>query len=297
YNWFNTTQKGDLSGTYRWRGRDPTAIRELNPKTLTSGLDDYPRSSHPTTDERHLDLRCWMALASGLMADIANLIEKDPKRFEDTYDYLSDNNVLDSLHWSYSANGYMDYGLHTDNAELRKIATPNRQNQNVEMKRVVMADPKHRFVDTFGYVSFFPLFLQIIDPYSPKLAKVLEDLRRPDLLWTQYGLRSLAKNSVFYMKRNTEHDAPYWRGPIWINMNYLAVRALHYYSKTDGPHQELAKEVYKELRDNVVHNVMKEYKRTGYIWEQYNDKTGKGQGCRPFTGWSALVVLMMGETF
>ena len=40
-----------------------------------------------------------------------------------------------------------------------------------------------------------------------------------------------------------------------------------------------------------------DYLRTGYVWEQYNDRTGEGQGCKPFTGWSALTVLMMGETF
>ena len=126
---------------------------------------------------------------------------------------------------------------------------------------------------------------------------ILSSLTNPDLLYTPYGLRSLSKNSPLYMKKNTEHDAPYWRGPIWININFLAIRSLHHYSKVEGPHQTLAGEVYSLLREGVVGNVMKEYYRTGYVWEQYNDKTGEGQGCKPFTGWSALTVLIMGETY
>lgn len=99
------------------------------------------------------------------------------------------------------------------------------------------------------------------------------------------------------MKKNTEHDAPYWRGPIWININFLAVRALHNYSQLKGPYQKEAQETYAKLRHILIENVMNVYAKTGYIWEQYNDKTGQGQGCRPFTGWSSLVVLMMGEKY
>merc|ERR1719474_870073 len=160
-----------------------------------------------------------------------------------------------------------------------------------------MSDPQLGFVNSYGYVSLFPFLLEILQPDNPKLEIIIKDLLNPDLLYTPYGLRSLAKTAPMYMKRNTEHDAPYWRGPIWININYLAVRALYNYGQMEGPYQKQAQETYQRLRQVLIENIFKQYVKTGYIWEQYNDRTGQGQGCRPFTGWSALVVLMMGEKY
>ena len=50
------------------------------------------------------------------------------------------------------------------------------------------------------------------------------------------------------MQYNTENDPPYWRGAIWLNMNYLAVRALYHYANIDGPYQTHANTIYHQLR-------------------------------------------------
>ena len=123
------------------------------------------------------------------------------------------------------------------------------------------------------------------------------DIRDVNKLWTKYGLRSLSKTAPMYNKYNTENDKPYWRGPIWININFLAVKALNYYAQIHGPYQKLSSTIYQELRENLVSNILDQYERTGYIWEQYDDESGNGQGCYPFTGWSGLVTLIMGENF
>lgn len=299
YNWFDTTQAGKVPGTYRWRGRNGSAIHELNPKTLTSGLDDFPRASHPTDDERHVDLRCWLALASSLMADIAHIIGKtdEANKYRETASFLNNNALLDNTHWSQEHKAYLDFGLHTEGVVLQRPRPPPGQKAQLQKERVVTKEPRLQFVNQFGYVSLFPFLLQILDPSSPNLGQILKDIDDPSKLWTPYGLRSLSKDASLYMKRNTEHDAPYWRGPIWINANFLAVRALHYYGHEEGPFRSEAKKMYSKLRTAIVDNVMKQYEKTGYIWEQYNDKTGQGQGCKPFTGWSALVVLTMGENY
>ncbi|XP_071479946.1 mannosyl-oligosaccharide glucosidase-like [Diadema antillarum] len=305
FQWFNTTQQGPLPTSYRWRGRDATTNRELNPKTLTSGLDDSPRASHPSDEERHIDLRCWMALASSVMIEIGKTIGAPYQEYEKTYQVLTNNALLEKLHWSPKAKMFSDFGNHSSRVVLERPRPPPpvpgkpRPPPPQEMVRVVKSKtgPTNKFVNSFGYVSLFPFLLQILDPSSEKLGKTLTDMKNPDLLWTSYGLRSLSKSDPLYMKYNTEHDPPYWRGAVWINMNYLAVRALHHYANVPGPYSDTAGQMYSELRENIVSNIIKQYQKSGYIWENYNDVSGKGQGSHPFTGWSALVVLMMSETY
>ena len=246
-----------------------------------------------------------MALASGVMADIAKTIGEPWQEYAATHSLLTNNQILDDLHWSPQGQQYSDYGLHSDRVKLVRPKPPRNLQPGqrpppdikMEMERVTKNAPELRFVDSYGYISLFPFLLKIVDPYSLKLGKILQDLQNPNLMWSKFGLRSLAKTAPLYNKYNTEHDPPYWRGAIWININFLALDALHHYANTPGSYKDIAATIYTDLRKNLISNILSEYRRTGYVWENYDDNTGRGKGCHPFTGWSALVVLMMAEEY
>lgn len=301
YSWLNRTQAGPEPLSFRWRGRDTEHERFLNPKTLASGLDDYPRASHPSPQERHLDLRCWMALGARVLAALAERLGEPAEPFRAEAQALSDNELLDRLHWAPELGAFADYGNHSTAVGLRwqhpAPAAPGQPPAAPQLMREVREAPRLRFVDALGYVSLFPVLLQLLRPDSPRLPAVLAAMRSERQLWSPFGLRSLARDSPFYLRRNTQHDPPYWRGSVWLNINYLALQALHGYASTEGPQRERAAELYRELRHNLITNVYRQHTESGFLWEHYSDSSGRGQGCRPFAGWTALVVLAMAEDY
>ncbi len=42
-----------------------------------------------------------------------------------------------------------------------------------------------------------------------------------------------------FMKHNMENESPHWRGRVWLNINYLVLSALDYYSKGWHPPKPL----------------------------------------------------------
>merc|ERR1719499_938263 len=82
------------------------------------------------------------------------------------------------------------------------------------------SDEKAQFVDHTGYVNLFPLLLKLLPPDSPRLASIIDLISDPSKgLWTDFGIRSIAAGDKMYMRKNSADDEPYWRGPIWININ------------------------------------------------------------------------------
>ena len=77
----------------------------------------------------------------------------------------------------------------------------------------------------------------------------------------------------------------------------MALKGLRHYATTDGPFKDKAADIYRKLRQNLIANMYREYVKTGFVWEQYNDSTGNGQHSHPFVGWSGLIVLIMAEDY
>jgi len=292
FEWLKRTQAGEEPDTFRWRGRSANGLH-----TLSSGLDDFPRSPTPLTSERHLDLHCWMIICSQTMAQVASALGKDADVYKDLANKLTNN--LDDLFWNNQMQAYTDYigtpevlaevQQRYEDAKRRLAGDPSRLEAYI---KAAPKPPKTTTVNHLGYVSLFPMIAGAIPPTSEHLKATLDLISDPKKLWSKYGLRSLSLSDPLFGK-----DEDYWRGAIWININYLVLRGLKRYYMTTGPYAEHASEIYVELRKALVDNLFKEYKRTGYLWEQYDGVTGRGRKSHPFTGWSSLVVLMMGEIY
>ncbi|KAL6776504.1 hypothetical protein ACKKBG_A21415 [Auxenochlorella protothecoides x Auxenochlorella symbiontica] len=293
YTWLNTTQAGPVPGSFRWRQRDNATTTELNPRTLASGLDDYPRASHPSRDERHLDLRCWMTLSARTMVQIGTALglgrggaltslQADAAR-------LSDFGELTALHYDAAAGRFADWGLHSEDVALAPDPASG------ELVRQTASPPRLQWVPHHGYVSLFPLIMRLIPPHSSHLGRELDALTDPGGLLSPAGIRSLSQRSSLYSKHNTQHDPPYWRGTVWININYLVLDALRFYARTPGPYSQHAGTAAAQLRAAVLDAGVGQFRETGFFWEQYNDTSSAGRGAHPFTGWTALLTLIAAE--
>jgi mannosyl-oligosaccharide glucosidase len=249
YDWFRRTQRGQIkqysrfarsrTEAYRWRGRSEQHV-------LTSGMDDYPRGP-PHAGELHLDLISWMAFFTRTMREISEFVgeSEDATTFGEIERAILDN--IEDLHWSEKDQMYCDANI----------------NEEDESYHVC-----HK-----GYLSLFPFLLSLLPPSSPHLGAILDLIQDPDHLWSPYGIRSLsASHPEFGQGEN------YWKGPIWVQMNYLVLGALYKtYAAQEGPYRIQAQLIYTELRKNLIDNVFKEYQRTGYVWEQYDSISGEGK--------------------
>jgi mannosyl-oligosaccharide glucosidase len=248
-----------LERHYAWwastqRGAVPASFRwrgRTYNHTLSSGFDDYPRQNPPNDGELHLDGLCWMIFFSRTMSRLATLLGESARSTHFAAEQAAYTTTLHTRHWNEATQLYAD------------------------------ANTNGTFSPHVGYVSLFPLILGVIEPDSPRLGGIARALADPTQLWSEFGILSLSRADPLFGSGEN-----YWKGAIWININYLLVSAI------ETRYSSLAA-LGTRLRKRLVENLLVNFERTGFIWEQYHPDTGEGQRSHPFTGWSALVTLLI----
>ena len=154
-----------------------------------------------------------------------------------------------------------------------KIAVVAGMNKSFRMKDGLFysATMKNRHITYKTNSILAPLFAGIL---TKKEAKTLvnEHLLNKKEFWAEYGIPTVAMNEKKFSTTG------YWRGPMWVNVNWMIHRGLLRYG---------LKAVAEELLQKTIAAVRK----SGFR-EYYNPLTGEGLGAKQF-GWSTLVVDMI----
>ena len=269
-NWFINSQKTQNDYLFAWKGKTDDFC-------LPSGLDDYPRCrlNGKSYIEGHIDLQSWIIILSRTMVKIYKFIGSNPERqlFWTNF-YIRVRKTLINEFWNDAKNKFDDFYINENGNKI--------------------------FSEHQGYLQLFPIILNVFDnsietsnftdyyKYIDQSLKLIIDPNEG--LRTNFGIRSLSLYDPGYMKGQN-----YWTSPIWININYLIIRALNKL-KNDPYYSSLEKD-YQEIRKSVVNNMVDNFINNGYIWEVYNDMDGHGMYNHPFTGWSALIVNLIFEDY
>ena len=258
-NWYLTHLQapGSEEYTYRWGGRYFDVC-------LDSGLDDFPRFLTIEPGESNVDLQAWIAKATLVMSNLSRLLSK-PQTVIDYYASLSKRIMknLQDLFWNENLGFYVDRST------------------------------KLGFANHIGYIGMLPICLNI-ETNLTRVEKTISKMSDPNYLFSEgHGLLALSFQDDAFVR--TGH---YWRGAIWAPVMYSCARGLYYYEQNG---LQSAKILRKKLQDAYVNNVFNHYhvrdSSIGAIYETYHPTDGRGFNNYPFTGWSALVVLLMSEDY
>lgn len=270
FEFFNTTQRNfeaeqdpQFTGPlFKWHCVEPCERGNI----MGSGLDDYPRADPLEEPVASLDLQVWMIY----MVKTINMMKTYKGEARDKRFRHLEKDLIKSLEQFKDSKDH----YYKDIVQDLKESVPGKINK--------------KFNSHFGYVNLFPFLFGLVPRESESYKMVIALISHPKALWSEHGLRSLAEFDKGFLGGER-----YWTEPIWMNINYLVVRAfVKYYSE-----DPTAVELYRNLRSNLMRTVTLNYINSHTFWENYSSISGKGQRSPGFYGWTALVVLMMSEMY
>jgi neutral trehalase len=128
-------------------------------------------------------------------------------------------------------------------------------------------------------MTFLPLFAGLATPEQARRlidAHWLNPAEYATGAGLQYCLTSVSRDEPTWEPRR------YWRGPIWINLNWLVAEGLRRYG-------------YIDLAQRLYHDSLELLRRSGFR-EYYDPRDGSGCGSMDFS-WSAALALELSATY
>ena len=119
--------------------------------------------------------------------------------------------------------------------------------------------------------------------YADRMVK--EHLLNPEEFWSDYGLRTMAKNEPAYNTIEMSNPSN-WQGPIWIVSTYIIFKGLLNYGYVEEA---------KKVSENLLGTLCKDIRKNGALHEYYNPETGDSNISLGFMNWNALARLMVPE--
>lgn len=229
-----------------------------------SGMDNSPRFDIIGRLQA-IDFSCFMANEIRYMKKIAEeLNDRESAEFYRQW-YAEVKKCINDKLWDEETEFYFDYDI--SNGKIHKVMT---------------------------VASFLPLFSGVCN--EEKAEKLISKLINPEMFYTEFPIPSVAKNDKTF-------GSDMWRGPVWLNYNYMIIEGLVTYNYID---------VAQKIAEKTVDIVNDWYRCTGTLYEFYDSENKllpscfnrKGAPVEPYDfmakiqsirdyGWSCAVVLDM----
>lgn len=228
--------------------------RQTTNRCDESGMDNSPRFDHRGLDDA-VDFNSFMVNEMNCLANIVGVLnKKDDKKM-----WIDKSKRLTSLInkylWSKKDGFYYDRNLEKGLIKIKAIS------------------------------SFTPLFAKVADKKQAKA--IIKHLTNKKEFWTPFPVPSISQDEPSF-------SDDMWRGPIWINYNYLIIEGLMRYGFKD-----IAMKIVKKTLQQIAYW----YEKTGLIYEYYDPmaktdpgllyRKGKNVGAIRDYNWSAALFIQL----
>lgn len=197
---------------------------ELNNRCDESGMDNSSRFD-TESDLYAIDFCCFMANEARFMKKIAGELEDSENKefFDDWFNQIKED--INNTLWCQEDGFYYDYDI-----------------------------PNSRYNKVSSVSSFLPVFSGVCNNEQADL--LVAHLKNEDEFGTAFPVPSISKKDVTF-------GTDMWRGPVWLNYNYMIAEGLKNYG-------------YNELSTEIVDKTLKIvnlwYERTGTVYEFYDSE-------------------------